>query len=151
MESEGIVKHRCVATRTPERDAEARAGVPKWQGSPRRQGCATGDHEEVQGQKLRRQERLGVEHRSHRADGARELDWSGCTGLYSGEAGHESRRAHTHEDFPARDDVQWMKHTLSRLDAKHLEDAKVVLEYRVVIDQPLDDQMHHVPPAKRVY
>ena len=60
-------------------------------------------------------------------------------GLYSGEARHESRRAHTHEDFLERDDVQWMKHTLSRLDAKHLEDAKVVLEYRVVIDQPLDD------------
>jgi len=72
-------------------------------------------------------------------------------GLYSGEARHESRGAHAHEDFPDRNDVDWMKHTLSRLDAKHVEDAKVVLEYREVIDQPLDDQMHHVPPAKRVY
>merc|ERR1712122_221575 len=72
-------------------------------------------------------------------------------GLYSGEARHESRGAHAHEDFPDRNDVDWMKHTLSRLDAKHVEDAKVVLEYREVIDQPLDDQTHHVPPAKRVY
>ena len=28
---------------------------------------------------------------------------------------------------------------------------KVVLDYRAVIDQPLDKEMHHVPPAKRVY
>ena len=51
-------------------------------------------------------------------------------GLYSGEARHESRGAHAHEDFTERDDVQWTKHTLSRLDAKHVEDAQVVLEYR---------------------
>ena len=31
------------------------------------------------------------------------------------------------------------------------QDAKVVLKYRSVIDQPLDSEMHHVPPAKRVY
>ena len=31
------------------------------------------------------------------------------------------------------------------------EDAKVVLKYRAVLDQPLDKEMHHVPPAKRVY
>ena len=33
-------------------------------------------------------------------------------GLHSGEACHESRRAHAHE--PERDDVQWMKHMLPR-------------------------------------
>ena len=53
--------------------------------------------------------------------------------------------------FPERDDVQWMKHSLSRLDAKHVEDAQVMFEYRKVIDQLLDDQMYHVPLAKRVY
>ena len=42
--------------------------------------------------------------------------------------------------------MQWMKHILSRLDAQHVDDAKVVLEYQEVIDQPLDDQMRHVPP-----
>ena len=31
------------------------------------------------------------------------------------------------------------------------EDAKVVLKYRAVLDQPLDKEMHHVPPANRVY
>ena len=34
--------------------------------------------------------------------------------LYSGEARHESRGAHAHEDFTERDDMQWMKHTLSQ-------------------------------------
>ena len=68
-------------------------------------------------------------------------------GLYGGEARHESRRAH---EFPVRDDVQWMKHMLSRLDAEHVENAKVVLEYQDMIDQPLDDQMHDVPPEREL-
>ena len=33
-------------------------------------------------------------------------------------------------NLPKRDDVQWMKHAISRLNAKHVEDAKDVLEYR---------------------
>merc|ERR1739845_82137 len=71
--------------------------------------------------------------------------------IHSAEARQESRGAHAHENFPERDDENWMKHTLSFLDAPYVEDANVVLDYRAVIDQPLDDEMHHVPPAKRVY
>merc|ERR1719476_564715 len=71
--------------------------------------------------------------------------------MYSAEARQESRGAHAHENFPDRDDDKWMKHTLSFLDSTYVEDAKVVLKYRAVIDQPLDKEMHHVPPAKRVY
>merc|ERR1712060_751412 len=71
--------------------------------------------------------------------------------MYSAEARQESRGAHAHETYPDRDDVNWMKHTLSFLDKPFVEDAKVVLKYRKVIDQPLDGEMHHVPPAKRVY
>merc|ERR1712099_52678 len=67
------------------------------------------------------------------------------------EARQESRGAHAHEDYPERDDENWMKHTLTWLDKRYVEDAQVVLKYRAVIDQPLDDEMHHVPPAKRVY
>mmetsp|Transcript_120208 Transcript_120208/g.188590 ORF Transcript_120208/g.188590 Transcript_120208/m.188590 type:complete len:627 (-) Transcript_120208:220-2100(-) len=71
--------------------------------------------------------------------------------MMSAEARQESRGAHAHENFPDRNDEIWMKHTLSYLDSTYVEDANVVLDYRAVIDQPLDDEMHHVPPAKRVY
>merc|ERR1712113_905791 len=71
--------------------------------------------------------------------------------MHAAEARKESRGAHAHENFPDRDDVNWMKHPISYLDKPYVEDAKVVLKYRAVIDQPLDKEMHHVPPAKRVY
>merc|ERR1712193_45875 len=71
--------------------------------------------------------------------------------MFSAEAREESRGAHAHENFPDRDDEKWMKHPLSFLDSTYVEDANVVLDYRAVIDKPLDDEMHHVPPAKRVY
>merc|ERR1712048_1251246 len=71
--------------------------------------------------------------------------------MISAENRNESRGAHAHENYPDRDDVNWMKHTLTWFDKRKIEEGKVVLKYRAVIDQPLDDQMHHVPPAKRVY
>jgi len=71
--------------------------------------------------------------------------------MIAAEAREESRGAHAHENYPDRDDEKWMKHTLTYLDATYVEDANVVLDYRAVVDQPLDDEMHHVPPAKRVY
>merc|ERR1712019_190012 len=55
------------------------------------------------------------------------------------------------ENYPDRNDEEWMKHTLTWVDHRRVEEGKVVLKYRAVIDQPLDDEMHHVPPAKRVY
>merc|ERR1711870_145516 len=71
--------------------------------------------------------------------------------MYSAENRTDSRGVQAHENYPERDDENWMKHTLTWLDARYVEDANVVLKYRAVIDQPLDDEMHHVPPAKRVY
>ncbi|TIN62144.1 MAG: FAD-binding protein, partial [Mesorhizobium sp.] len=54
------------------------------------------------------------------------------TTVYSAEARKESRGAHAREDFSARDDAVWRKHTLARLS----EDGKVTLSYRPVHTEP---------------
>merc|ERR1712167_4776 len=71
--------------------------------------------------------------------------------MYAAENRHESRGAQAHEDFPDRNDVDWMKHTLTWQTDKKVENAKINITYRGVIDQPMDSEMHHVPPMKRVY
>lgn len=71
--------------------------------------------------------------------------------MYSAENRKESRGAHAHENYPDRDDKDFMKHTLSWVSGTEIENGEVTLGYRAVIDQPMDDEMHHVPPAKRVY
>jgi succinate dehydrogenase / fumarate reductase flavoprotein subunit len=69
------------------------------------------------------------------------------TGMVSAEARHESRGAHAHDDFPDRDDANWMKHTLAWCD----DDGRVRLEYRDVKMQTLTNEVSVVPPQKRVY
>ena len=49
--------------------------------------------------------------------------------LHSGEEHHESQRDHAYE-LPEVRRCTEDEHTISRLDAKHVEDANVVLEYR---------------------
>jgi succinate dehydrogenase / fumarate reductase flavoprotein subunit len=59
----------------------------------------------------------------------------------------ESRGAHAREDFPDRDDVNWMKHTLSWVDTK----GAVNLDYRPVHLNTLTNDVEPVPPKARVY
>ena len=59
----------------------------------------------------------------------------------------ESRGAHAREDYPDRDDVNWMKHTLSWVDAN----GKVRLDYRPVHLNTLTSDVEPVPPKARVY
>ena len=57
----------------------------------------------------------------------------------------ESRGAHAHEDYPERDDVQWLKHSLASID----DAGKVSLDYKPVRMQPMT--VDSFPPKKRVY
>jgi succinate dehydrogenase / fumarate reductase flavoprotein subunit len=59
----------------------------------------------------------------------------------------ESRGAHAREDFPERDDANWMKHTLAWVD----DNGKVSFDYRPVHDKTLTDEVEAVPPKARVY
>jgi len=59
----------------------------------------------------------------------------------------ESRGAQAREDYPDRDDKNWMKHSLSWVD-KH---GKVTIDYRPVHMNTLTDDVEVIPPKARVY
>ena len=59
----------------------------------------------------------------------------------------ESRGAHAREDFPERDDKNWMKHTLAWLDAN----GKVTIDYRPVHTYTLTNEVAYIEPRPRVY
>ena len=59
----------------------------------------------------------------------------------------ESRGAHAREDYPARDDVNWLKHTLAWSHG----DGRVRLGERAVHLTPLSNEVQPFPPAERVY
>ena len=60
----------------------------------------------------------------------------------------ESRGAHAREDYPDRDDENWMKHTLAWVDK---DSGKVTFDYRDVHKETLTDEVEYIAPKARVY
>ena len=60
----------------------------------------------------------------------------------------ESRGAHAREDFPDRDDADWMKHTLAWFDDAS---GKVEIDYRPVHAYTMSNDVAYIPPKARVY
>jgi succinate dehydrogenase / fumarate reductase flavoprotein subunit len=59
----------------------------------------------------------------------------------------ESRGSHAREDFPKRDDANWLKHSLLWLDERH----ETAISYRPVHLHTLTSDVEPIPPQKRVY
>ena len=58
----------------------------------------------------------------------------------------ESRGAHAREDYPDRDDSEWMKHTLAWFD-----DGEVAIDYRPVHNFTMSNEVAYIKPKARVY
>jgi succinate dehydrogenase / fumarate reductase flavoprotein subunit len=67
--------------------------------------------------------------------------------MHSAEQRPETRGAHAREDYPERDDVNWLKHTLVWVDPA----GKTRFDFRPVHMHTLTDEVASVPLGKRVY
>ena len=60
----------------------------------------------------------------------------------------ESRGAHAREDYPDRDDNNWMKHTLAWIDESKKD---VTLDFRPVHTYTMTNEVQYIEPKARVY
>ena len=63
----------------------------------------------------------------------------------------ESRGAHVNEDYPDRNDAEWMKHTLTGFTGWGGTGGATDISYRPVHDYTLTDDIDYIKPKKRVY
>ena len=67
--------------------------------------------------------------------------------LYSASNRKESRGSHAREDYPDRDDKDWLKHTMVRVD----KDGSSVFDYKPVKLETLTDEVETVKLKARTY
>ncbi|WP_017665565.1 succinate dehydrogenase flavoprotein subunit [Porphyrobacter sp. AAP82] len=63
----------------------------------------------------------------------------------------ESRGAHAHEDYPERNDKEWMKHTIAWFDGWGGRGSNSRIDYRPVHEYTLTDDIKYIEPKARVY
>jgi succinate dehydrogenase / fumarate reductase flavoprotein subunit len=66
--------------------------------------------------------------------------------MHCAENRKESRGAHMHEDFPDRNDDEWMKHTIA-----WFRDGGTKIDYRPVHTYTLTPEVEYIKPKARVY
>ncbi|WP_298286151.1 FAD-binding protein, partial [Novosphingobium sp.] len=71
--------------------------------------------------------------------------------MHSAHNRKESRGAHAHEDFPDRNDAEWMKHTAAWFNGWGGKGGEVKIDYRPVHEYTLTDDVEYIKPKKRVY
>ena len=71
--------------------------------------------------------------------------------MHCAENRKESRGAHMHEDYPKRDDANWMKHTIAWMDGWGGQNGGVRIDYRPVHEYTLTDDIEYIKPKARVY
>ncbi len=71
--------------------------------------------------------------------------------MHSAHNRKELRGAHAHEDYPERDDKNWMKHTASWFTGWGGTGGEVKIDYRPVHEYTLTDDIAYIEPKKRVY